>query len=149
MEKSSLKSQQLIRWSPHFTETEGFTAVFSAIEPYPDKWIWYTPIKININSILHLFLYLPNLQTFCQNICMIYSIDSIDIPVTLLYLPSTVAETPWSFIEQTGHWKSSDWCHFHRVESVINNTYQLLKKHILGDPLCGSNGIKAQNHTRT
>jgi hypothetical protein len=33
---------------------------------------------------------------------MQHNTEKIDIPVTLLYLPSTIAETPWLFNEQAG-----------------------------------------------
>ena len=85
-------------------------------------------------------------QAFCQNICMIHNTDSIDIPVTLLFLPFTLAVTPWSFSEQTGHWHTNHWYHFHTVDNVAGNTYQLLKEHILGDTLCGSIEMKQQKH---
>jgi len=76
---------------------------------------------------------------------MICNTDSIDIPVTL-YLPFTLVVTTWSFSEQTGHWHTSHWYHFHIVDNVVGNTYQLLKEHILSDPVCGSIEMKQQKH---
>jgi hypothetical protein len=74
---------------------------------------------------------------------------SIDIPVTTLYLPFNIAETPSSFSEQTGQWYTSDMYHFHTVHNVINNAHRLVKVHILGDPLCGSIEMEPQKHMRT
>ena len=88
-------------------------------------------------------------QAFCQKVCIIYNTNSTDTPVTLHYLPFTLDETSWPFSEKTGRWHTSHWYHFHTPDNMGNNTYQLLKEHILGDPLCGSIEMKQQKHMST
>jgi len=36
--------------------------------------------------------------------------------------------------------------HLQTVDNVVGNTYQLLKDHIFGDPLCGSIEMRQQKH---